>query len=198
MHHASRRLGSVVASLLLSAEWVDRARAQAPVSSGTIITIAGNGSLGFTGDDGPATSASFNGPLGMAVGPDGTLYIADEGNNRIRAVDPTTGIISTVAGNGLEPEFDAANGEERKTKRSRTRVVVFHAITQELKGGYYGILTQGFPQLVRVNADVLGLETEQPLPTHFPALCRARMIHEYPVIPDVERLEKMIAEVPLN
>jgi chemosensory pili system protein ChpC len=93
--------------------------------------------------------------------------------------------------------FDATNGEERKTKRSRTRVVVFHAITQELKGGYYGILTQGFPQLVRVNADVLGLETEQPLPTNFPALCRARMIHEYPVIPDVERLEKMIADLPL-
>lgn len=92
--------------------------------------------------------------------------------------------------------FDATNGEERKTKRSRTRVVVFHAITQELKGGYYGVLTQGFPQLVRVNADVLGLETEQPLPTSFPALCRARMIHEYPVIPDVERLEKMIADLP--
>ena len=83
------------------------------------------------------------------------------------------------------------------SKRNRTRVVVFHAITQELKGGYYGILTQGFPQLVRVNADVLGVETEQPLPAGFPALCRARMIHEYPLIPDVERLEKMIAEMPL-
>ena len=94
--------------------------------------------------------------------------------------------------------FDIGKGEERKSKRSRTRVVVFHAITQELKGGYYGILTQGFPQLVRVNPDVLGLETEQPLPVSFPALCRARMIHEYPLIPDVERLEKMIAEMPLT
>jgi chemosensory pili system protein ChpC len=93
--------------------------------------------------------------------------------------------------------FDVGKGEERKSKRSRTRVVVFHAITHELKGGYYGILTQGFPQLVRVNPDVLGLETEQPLPVSFPALCRARMIHEYPLIPDVERLEKMIAEMPL-
>ncbi len=93
--------------------------------------------------------------------------------------------------------FDGTSGDERKSKRSRTRVVVFHAITQELKGGYYGILTQGFPQLVRVNADVLGLETEHPVPTSFPALCRARMIHEYPLIPDVERLEKMIAEMPL-
>jgi|SRR5688572_2592861 chemosensory pili system protein ChpC len=88
-------------------------------------------------------------------------------------------------------------GDERKSKRSRTRVVVFHAITPELKGGYYGILTQGFPQLVRVNADVLGVDTEQPLPQGLPALCRARMIHEYPLIPDVERLEKMIAAMPL-
>jgi chemosensory pili system protein ChpC len=90
--------------------------------------------------------------------------------------------------------FDGQRTDERRSKRSRTRVVVFHAITQDVKGGYYGILTQGFPQLVRVNADVLGLETEQPLPDGFPALCRARMIHEYPLIPDVERLEKMIGE----
>jgi len=92
--------------------------------------------------------------------------------------------------------FDGQRDDDRKSKRSRTRVVVFHAITQELKGGYYGILTQGFPQLVRVNADVLGLEGE-PLPDGFPALCRARMIHEYPLIPDVERLEKMIGAIPL-
>ena len=93
--------------------------------------------------------------------------------------------------------FDGQPEDDRKSKRSRTRVVVFHALTQELKGGYYGILTQGFPQLVRVNADVLGFEGEQPLPESFPALCRARMIHEYPLIPDVERLEKMIAAMPL-
>jgi len=91
--------------------------------------------------------------------------------------------------------FDTQQGDERKSKRTRTRVVVFHAITPELKGGYYGILTQGFPQLVRVNGDVLGLDTEQPVPPGFPALCRARMIHEYPLIPDVERLEKMIAAI---
>jgi chemosensory pili system protein ChpC len=93
--------------------------------------------------------------------------------------------------------FDGPRGDDVRSKRSRTRVVVFHAITPEIKGGYYGLLTQGFPQLVRVNADVLGLETEQPLPEGLPALCRARMIHEYPLIPDVERLEKMIGELAL-
>jgi chemosensory pili system protein ChpC len=93
--------------------------------------------------------------------------------------------------------FDGQRGEDRKSKRARTRVVVFHAITQELKGGYYGILTQGFPQLVRVNADVLGFDSEQPLPAGLPALCRARMIHEYPLIPDLERIEQMLAEIQL-
>lgn len=92
--------------------------------------------------------------------------------------------------------FDAQRTDERKSKRTRTRVVVFHALTQELKGGYYGLLTQGFPQLVRVNADVLGVETEQPVPEGIPALCRARMIHEYPLIPDLERIEQMIAALP--
>jgi chemosensory pili system protein ChpC len=93
--------------------------------------------------------------------------------------------------------FDGPAAEERKSKRSRARVVVFHAIGQDLKGGYYGLLTQGFPQLVRVNPDVLGLDTEQPLPEGIPALCRARMIHEYPLIPDVERLEQLIANLPV-
>jgi len=91
--------------------------------------------------------------------------------------------------------FDGQRGDERKSKRSRTRVVVFHAITDAIKGGHYGILTQGFPQLVRVNGEVLGLETEQGMPAGLPALCRARMIHEYPLIPDLEKLERMIGEM---
>ncbi len=53
------------------------ASAQAPVPSGTVITIAGNGVGGFSGDGGPATDASISGPYGSAIGPDGTLYFAD-------------------------------------------------------------------------------------------------------------------------
>ena len=52
--------------------------AQAPAASGTIITIAGNGTLGFAGDGGQATDASFNGPQATTVGPDGTLYIVGQ------------------------------------------------------------------------------------------------------------------------
>ena len=68
-------------------------------ATGIITTVAGNGSSGFSGDGGPAISASLSGPIGVALDGTGNLFFADAGNNRIRKVD-TSGIISTVAGNG--------------------------------------------------------------------------------------------------
>jgi hypothetical protein len=67
---------------------------------GTFKVAAGTGIAGFSGDGGPATRAELNDPQGMAVGPHGTLYFADAGNNRVRAVLPN-GTVTTVAGNGL-------------------------------------------------------------------------------------------------
>jgi RHS repeat-associated protein len=66
---------------------------------GVITTVAGDGTQGFSGDGGPATAARLWNPVGVAVGPHGSLYIADIGNDRIRRVGPD-GIISTVAGSG--------------------------------------------------------------------------------------------------
>lgn len=69
--------------------------------NGQRTVVAGAASRrGFTGDDGPATQAAFNGIAGLAADASGILYIADAGNNRIRALD-RSGIIRTVAGNGL-------------------------------------------------------------------------------------------------
>jgi sugar lactone lactonase YvrE len=68
------------------------------VSSGTIITIAGTGVAGFSGDGAIATSAMLNLPTAIAVDSIGNLYIADTNNNRIREI--SLGIITTVAGNG--------------------------------------------------------------------------------------------------
>jgi len=69
------------------------------VCDGIITTVAGNGETGYSGDGGPATEASLDQPRSVAVGADGSLYIADSRNNRIRKVDPA-GTITTVAGSG--------------------------------------------------------------------------------------------------
>ncbi len=68
-------------------------------ASGIITTVAGNGFFGFSGDGGPATSASVV-PRDVAVDNFGNLFIADSELSRIRRVDARTGIITTVAGNG--------------------------------------------------------------------------------------------------
>jgi len=68
------------------------------VSNGIITTVAGNGTAGFSGDNGPATAAALFGPSGLAVDAAGRLYIVDTGNLRIRVV--SGGVISTFAGNG--------------------------------------------------------------------------------------------------
>ncbi len=69
------------------------------LTGSTLTLLAGNARAGFSGDGGPASDAQLNAPQGMALDPDGNLYIADSGNNRVRMVTPR-GIISTVAGNG--------------------------------------------------------------------------------------------------
>jgi hypothetical protein len=68
--------------------------------TGVITTVAGSGTGGFAGDGGPAVFAQLNGPQGLCVAGDGTLYISDTQNNRVRMVNPRSGIIETVVGNG--------------------------------------------------------------------------------------------------
>jgi hypothetical protein len=70
------------------------------VSTGIISTIAGNGSSGFGGDGGPATSAELYWPSGVSLDDSGNVYISDWHNSRIRKVTTSTGNISTIAGNG--------------------------------------------------------------------------------------------------
>ncbi len=72
--------------------------------------------------------------------------------------------------------------------------MVFYASTGQLRSGFFGVLTQGFPQLVRVNEEVLKLEAKDGWPDDAPVLCRVRMINEYPLIPDLEKLESMLAD----
>ena len=70
-------------------------------AAGVITTVAGDGTEGYGGDGGPAVAAQLHWPIGVALDGAGNLYIADEGNNRIRKVD-AAGVITTVAGDGTE------------------------------------------------------------------------------------------------
>ena len=73
------------------------------LSTGAVTTVAGNGIDGYSGDGGLATSANLSVPTGVVVDGGGNLYIADQGNNRIRRVDAATQVITTVAGGGTTP-----------------------------------------------------------------------------------------------
>lgn len=68
-------------------------------ANGSVTTIAGTGAAGFSGDGGPARAAQLYGPSAVAIASDGTVYIADSGNNRVRKV-ALDGTISTIAGTG--------------------------------------------------------------------------------------------------
>ena len=75
----------------------------------TITTVAGTGELGYSGDGGPATSATMNEPYSLQVAANGDIYIVDRLNAAIRKVDSATGIITTVAGTG-EPGYSGDSG----------------------------------------------------------------------------------------
>lgn len=81
--------GNLVVSASTTVRKIDR--------QGRMTTIAGTGSYGYSGDGGPATAASFRTIYDVSVGPDGSIYVADTGNQRIRKVTPD-GIVETVAG----------------------------------------------------------------------------------------------------
>jgi len=94
--------------------------------------------------------------------------------------------------------YEGALGKAVPAATGRTRIVVFYASTGQLKSGHFGILTQGFPQLVRVNKDVLKLDSTDGWPEGAPVYCRVRMINEFPMIPNLERLEAMLVEESLQ
>ncbi len=78
-------------------------------ATGLIATVAGSGQAGFSGDGGPATMASLDNPVALAVSPSGNIFLADMNNNRVRQVD-SKGIITTVAGNGERWSYPLLSG----------------------------------------------------------------------------------------
>jgi len=110
-------------------------------------------------------------------------------------------MLGTIGWNGRElpvVAFEGAIGKDVPAPTGRTRVVVFYSSTGGVRAGYFGVLTQGFPQLVRVNEDVLKLDSTEGWPADAPVLCRVKMINEFPLIPNLEQLEGMIAAEELG
>ncbi|MGH8298957.1 MAG: chemotaxis protein CheW [Steroidobacteraceae bacterium] len=90
--------------------------------------------------------------------------------------------------------FEGACGQTIPVPTGRTRVVVFHCLGTRLDGGNFALVSQGFPQLVRVSSDVVRPDNSRLFPERSPVICQVRMVNETPLVPDLERLEEMIAE----
>jgi chemosensory pili system protein ChpC len=90
--------------------------------------------------------------------------------------------------------FEGACGLEFKRPVGRARAVVVRCLGSDLDAGHFALITQGFPQLVRVNAAVLEPDPSSGWRDSSPVICQLRMINQRPVIPDLEQLERMIAE----
>lgn len=109
-------------------------------------------------------------------------------------------LVGTISWNGRDlpvVAFEGAIGKDIPPPTGRTRVVVFYSNTGAVRAGFFGLLTQGFPQLVRVNREVLKLDSTTGWPDGAPVLCRVKMINEFPLIPDLDVLEGMIASASL-
>ena len=99
-------------------------------TDGTFTTIAGLRTPGFAGDGGPATEAELFRPAGLALAPDGSIYVADSRNHRIRKID-SEGIITTVAGTG-SPGFSGDGGPATGAK-----LFGVNSLTLDAEGNLY-------------------------------------------------------------
>jgi len=90
--------------------------------------------------------------------------------------------------------FEGLCGQHAPQAGSRTRIVIFVGLSSQLSGGYFGLVTQGFPQLVRVNPDVVKSDPSRTFTERGPILCQVRMLNESPLIPDFDCIEQMISE----
>jgi sugar lactone lactonase YvrE len=96
-------------------------------ASGQITTIAGSGTQGFSGDNGPAAAASIDSPTGLALDAANNLYLADTHNHRIRRIILSTGIITTVSGTG-SIGFSGDNGLAQSASLALPHGLSFDAI----------------------------------------------------------------------
>ena len=89
--------------------------------------------------------------------------------------------------------FEGLCGDDIPPTAGRSRVVLFRCLTNTLSSRAFGLVSQGFPQLVRVKEDALELE-ERRFGESLPVLCQVTMASQSPLIPDIEKLEQLISD----
>ena len=141
----NHNLATSGADVFLADTWNNCIRALHP-ADGTVRRVIGTGEKGFAGDGGPAVNATFGGIYCVSVGGDKHLYLADLDNFRIRTVDPKTGLVRTVAGNGKKGvPMDGAKATEAPLVDPR-------AVIADAKGRVY-VLERGGHALRVVDVD---------------------------------------------
>jgi chemosensory pili system protein ChpC len=90
--------------------------------------------------------------------------------------------------------FEALCGQPLPRASGRTRIVVMQGLSGRDGGEHFAVLTQGFPQLVRLSPDVVHLEESRSFGERSAVIAQVRMMNERPLVPDFERLEELIAE----
>lgn len=89
--------------------------------------------------------------------------------------------------------FEGLCGDDIPPSAGRSRVVLFRCLTNTLSSRAFGIVSQGFPQLVKVRDDALELE-QRDFGASLPILCQVTMASQSPLIPDIEKLEQLISD----
>ena len=90
--------------------------------------------------------------------------------------------------------FEGASGGQVTPPSGRSRVVILNAVSAQVDAGYLAVLSQGFPQLVRVSPELVKLDAAREFPEGSPVLCQLHMLNESPLVPDLDRLEMMVSE----
>lgn len=105
--------------------------------------------------------------------------------------------LGLVAWNGKHVplvSFEGCCGENIPAASSRARIVILHAVSERIDAGFIAIQAQGFPQLVRVSRELVAVYEGRHFPERSPVVCQISMLNESPLVPDLDRLEQMIAE----
>jgi chemosensory pili system protein ChpC len=89
--------------------------------------------------------------------------------------------------------FEGCCGEDVAPPGARSRVVVLNAVSTDIEAGYIAILSQGFPQLVRISPEFVKLDGSRSFADNSPVVCQIQLLDETPLVPDLDRLEAMVA-----